>query len=147
MGNICRSPAAEAVMKSVIEKHELNSKFHVDSCGTIAHHIGEKADSRMIGEGSKRGYKLTSIARKFNNPSDFEDFDLIIAMDNDNYADIMALDKNKAYINKIYKLTSFCKNTDIDHVPDPYYGTENNFNLVLDILEDACKEIFQKVKA
>lgn len=145
LGNICRSPSGEAVMNSVIKKEGLSDQIICDSAGTIAYHAGEKADPRMRKHASKRGYDLTSIARKFT-IEDFSDFDYIIAMDRSNYVDLLALDKESKFVNKISMMTSYCTNFDEEEVPDPYYGGPQGFEHVLDLLEDACKGLLEKIK-
>ena len=145
LGNICRSPSGEAVMNSLIDKEELSDKIVCDSAGTIAYHTGEKADPRMRKHASKRGYDLTSIARKFTN-EDFEEFDYIIAMDRSNYSDLLALDKNGEFVEKISMMTSYCTEYDDVEVPDPYYGGPQGFEHVLNLLEDACQGLLNKIK-
>ncbi len=88
MGNICRSPAAEAIMKKTIEKNKLSDKIEIDSAGTIGYHSGESADSRMITYAKKRSYEVDSTARQFDMAKDFEQFDYIVTMDNENIEDI-----------------------------------------------------------
>ncbi len=144
MGNICRSPSGEAVMNSVIEKAGLVNKINCDSAGTIAYHEGEQADSRMQQHAQKRGYSLTSIARKFRYP-DFEKFDYIIAMDNSNYADILAMDIEGKFSSKVSKMTDYCSRYKSGEVPDPYYGGPEGFERVLDLLEDACQGLLEKI--
>jgi|YelNatPaOPRAMG01_1025707.scaffolds.fasta_scaffold02472_16 protein-tyrosine phosphatase len=146
MGNICRSPAAEEIMRHLVNQDGLKDKFFIDSAGTVAYHEGEKPDQRMIKHAKKRGYFLTSKARKFNPAEDFEKFDYIVTMDNENYFDIKALDKNKKYTNKIFKMVDFNKSIKVAEVPDPYYSGSDGFENVLDILEDACSGLFEKIK-
>ena len=145
MGNICRSPSAEAVMNALIERENLKNEITCDSAGTIAYHEGEPADARMQAHAIKRGYNLTSIARKFKT-YDFEKFDYIIAMDDENYRDIIMLDSQMRYKDKVFRMTDFAKNKKYNGVPDPYYGGPKGFELVLDILEDACEGLLEKVK-
>ena len=138
LGNICRSPSAEAVMKAMIEKKGLNDYFEIDSAGTLAYHRGEKADSRMRQHASRRGYNLTSLSRPVE-PNDFNYFDMIIGMDDLNIRDLNQLAPDEQSRKKIYKITDFAKDTTMSVIPDPYYGGDAGFELVLDILEDACK--------
>ncbi len=145
MGNICRSPSAEAVMKYLVEKENLTDKIFIDSAGTIGYHAGEPADPRMRKHAEKRGYNLTSIARQFR-LQDFEEFDYIVVMDHDNYRDIRALDKENKYAHKVFKMTQFSSNG-YEEVPDPYYGGPQGFENVLDILEDSAKGLLEKVKS
>lgn len=147
MGNICRSPAAEGVFKSLVKSQNLENQIKVDSCGTIGYHSGELPDLRMRRHASHRGYELTSRARQFNPQKDFVEFDYIVTMDNDNYSDILNLDKNNLYKHKIFKMTSFCSDNSIKEVPDPYYGGSDGFEYVLDILEDSTKNLLNKIKS
>ncbi len=146
MGNICRSPAAEGIAKSIINKKKLNDLVEIDSAGTIDYHEGEPPDPRMISHASKRGYNLNSLARQFNPEKDFDYFDYIVMMDNENYSDIYALDKENKHINKLFKVTSFAKNQSVDEVPDPYYSGSRGFELVLDILEDSVAGLLDKIE-
>ncbi|OEL19426.1 putative low molecular weight protein-tyrosine-phosphatase slr0328, partial [Dichanthelium oligosanthes] len=137
LGNICRSPAAEAVFRNLVSKRGLDSKFHIDSAGTIGYHEGNKADSRMRSASKKRGIEVTSISRPIK-PSDFRDFDLILAMDRQNYEDILnsferwrhnePLPDNAP--NKVKLMCSYCKRHTESEVPDPYYGGPQGFEKV-----------------
>ena len=138
LGNICRSPAAEGIMKSLVTTNGLEKFITVDSAGTMGYHTGDKPDPRMTGHAAKRGYHLDHRARRFDPKNDFDKFDLIITMDNSNFDDITALDKDGKYINKINKLVQFVKNNNVDEVPDPYYLGDQGFENVLDVLEDGC---------
>ena len=138
LGNICRSPAAEAVMTGKIEKSGLASKIKCDSAGTIGFHSGERADGRMRRHALKRGYPVTSISRRINPVRDFINFDMVIAMDDQNIEDLFGLAPTDLDRKKIFRMTDFRQQLDYDLVPDPYYGGDDGFELVLDILEDAC---------
>ena len=146
LGNICRSPAAEGIMKSIIKKNDFDKYIEVDSAGTIGYHAGEPPDERMQASARKRGYILDSLARKFNPKKDFTYFDYIVAMDNENYYSLLDLDKERKYSNKIHKIAGFSSLKNYDEVPDPYYGGSSGFEIVLDILEDACLGLFIKIK-
>ena len=145
MGNICRSPSGEAVMNKLIKRAGLAHEIECDSAGTIAYHEGEPADARMKRHAISRGYRLTSIARRFKE-IDFENFDYIIAMDESNYNDLSAFDYDKKYSGKIFMMTDFASNKKYTEVPDPYYSGPEGFELVLDILEDACAGLLEKVR-
>ncbi|MEE9431952.1 MAG: low molecular weight protein-tyrosine-phosphatase [Melioribacteraceae bacterium] len=136
MGNICRSPSGEAVMNKLIKRARLDNEIKCDSAGTIAYHEGEQADARMKRHAIKRGFRLTSIARRFRD-EDFEKFDYIIAMDGANYQDLLSFDTDEKYKDKISMMTDFADG-DYSEVPDPYYGGPDGFENVLDILEDSC---------
>lgn len=146
MGNICRSPAAEGIMNHLIEKEEIKGKISADSAGTIDYHLGELPDARIIRHAGMRGYRLNHKARIFNPDKDFEEFDYIMAMDDENMTDIKSFDPEEKYSKKIFKITDFCTEIKADEVPDPFYGGAKNFDLVLDILEDACKGIIGRLK-
>lgn len=147
LGNICRSPSAEAVMQDLINKKGLQNEIVVDSAGILAWHAGEPADRRMREHGRKRGYNLTSISRQVDPSVDFEKFDYIIGMDHENMRDLRALDRANRYGHKFYSMTGFCRHIPAEVVPDPYYGGEQGFESVLDILEDACAGLLEEIKA
>ncbi len=138
LGNICRSPSAEAVMKGLVKKSGKSKTFEIDSAGTAAWHAGEQADSRMQIHARKRGYDLTSISRKVDPDFDFDHFDYIIAMDEQNMTDLQDMVENEEQRLKLHMMTDFSGNYSYNHIPDPYYGGDNGFELVLDLLEDAC---------
>lgn len=146
MGNICRSPAAEGIAKKIIEKRGLNGTIQIDSAGTLDYHEGELPDPRMIAHAGKRGYTLDSLARQFDPKKDFEYFDYIVTMDDENYEEIVSLDKKDKYHNKILKLVNFGNKHKVDEVPDPYYSGSDGFEFVLDILEDSVDELLKKVE-
>jgi len=144
MGNICRSPSAEAVMNSIIEKHKLADKIKCDSAGTISYHAGETADSRMIKHASRRGYNLISIARQIQR-IDLEHFDYIVAMDEENFQNILALESKDKFDTKVSKMTDYSKNFNTNEVPDPYYGGPQGFENILDLLEDSCAGLLDHI--
>jgi len=145
MGNICRSPAAEGIMKKKLEEKGIEDQFVIDSAGTIDYHAGELPDQRMIDHASKRGYNLDHRARQFDPSADFDNFDYILTMDEDIYSEITSLDKNKMYVNKIFRMTDFQTNKNITEVPDPYYSGSSGFEKVLDILEESIDGFINKV--
>ncbi len=147
LGNICRSPAAEAVFQQLVKTQNLEAKYIVDSAGTGGWHVGGKPDSRMIMAASKRGVNISSIARQFK-LEDFNRFDLILTMDNDNYETIMSLAKKASFKDcaLIKPILSFARKTKLSEVPDPYYGGELGFEKVLDLLEDACSELLKELE-
>lgn len=146
LGNICRSPGAEAVFTHLVEKKGLKDEFLIDSAGTGAWHVGEKADYRMRQFGQKRGYNLTSIARAFE-PEDFDRFDMIIGMDGQNIRDLKSRARDEKDRRKIHAMTDFCTRKGYRAVPDPYFGGDAGFELVLDILEDACEGLLAKIQS
>lgn len=146
LGNICRSPAAEAVFNAMIRKNSLENELQCDSAGTAAYHAGEPADYRMRQTAKKRGFSCTSISRRVNSKSDFERFDYIVAMDRQNLKDLNAMAQNESDRNKIFLMTDFASSRKYDSIPDPYYGGDAGFELVLDILEDACQGLISKLQ-
>ena len=146
LGNICRSPSSEGVMERLLRKEGLDSYVYCDSAGTSSCHEGERADARMREHAEERGYVLDTFSRGIEQ-DDFEDFDYIIAMDDSNYDDLMNLCPAKRYENRIFKMTAFCESKKDSEVPDPYYGGDDGFEDVLDILEDAAKGLLKELKA
>lgn len=146
MGNICRSPAAEGIMKKKVKEAKLENQIFVDSAGTLDYHEGELPDKRMREAAHKRGYVLDSLARKFNGNVDFDKFDYIITMDDYNYKVLRNWDKKNLYANKILKMKDFSSNYEITEVPDPYYGEDEEFENVLNILEDTTENLLNKIK-
>ncbi|MCK9163987.1 MAG: low molecular weight protein-tyrosine-phosphatase [Bacteroidales bacterium] len=144
LGNICRSAAAEAVMKKLIDDEDLSKDFFIDSAGTIDYHKGEKADSRMISHAAKRGYDITSISRPITQ-QDYYDFDYIIVMDENNFKNVSNLCPEDKLINKIIYMSEFFTKHNDKVVPDPYFGGEKGFEYVLDLLEDGCKEVISQL--
>ena len=146
LGNICRSPAAEGIMKKMIEDEGLSDRISVDSAGTSNWNEGNTPDERMRLHGSKKGYDFDSVARTFRS-SDFDKFDYILVMDNNNYMNVKRLAKSEEDESKIHRMTDFSIDySDHDHVPDPYYGGDDGFNLVMSLLEDACKGLLNEIK-
>jgi len=144
MGNICRSPSAEAVMNSIIKQSNLTEKIKCDSAGTISYHVGETADDRMMKHASKRGYDLTSIARQIQH-IDLELFDYIVTMDEENYENVLAMERQAKFEAKVSKITDYSRHYDANEVPDPYYGGPQGFEYVLDLLEDSCAGLLEHV--
>ncbi len=125
-------------MKTLIKKKGFEKHISCDSAATSNFHDGGPADSRMRKHASRRGYQLTSISRQVVAPRDFMTFDLIVAMDNQNYLDLQRMNKNQQYESKIVRMTDYCLEKTVSEVPDPYYGGDQGFEDVIDILEDAC---------
>lgn len=146
MGNICRSPAAEGIFKSKVMKLNLQDEIITDSAGTIGYHSGELPDSRMRNHAHKRGYELDHRARQFNPKTDFDEYDYILTMDDENFDDIKRLDFKKKYQNKLIRITDFSSDKSVKEVPDPYYSGAEGFENVLDILEDCLDNFLIKIK-
>lgn len=144
LGNICRSACAEAVMKQVVAQRGMESDFEIDSAGLISYHSGEKADPRMRHHAAKRGIDITSIARKITT-ADFGHFDYIIGMDDDNIRRLFDIAPDEQSCHKISKMSDYCQTHRVNSVPDPYYGGDSDFELVLDLLDDACNGLIDKL--
>jgi len=143
MGNICRSPAGENVMRKMLQDAGLADRIQVDSAGTHGYHIGHPPDSRMIDAGKLRGLPMTGAARKVTR-NDLDQFDLILAMDDGNYSILTQL-STSTNLHKVKRFHEFYTRHTITEVPDPYYGSTKDFELVLDLLEDGCAEIVRRI--
>jgi protein-tyrosine phosphatase len=146
LGNICRSPSAEGIMNHLIKQRGLESQIICDSAGTSSYHIGSPPDRRMTAAAARRNIQLTGQARQFQ-LSDFDEFDLILAMDKDNYQNILYLDRKGEYRHKVKLMCDFCTQHSDREVPDPYYGGEAGFNYVIDLLLDACEGLLAHVQS
>lgn len=144
LGNICRSPSAENLMNHLIEQRGLQNQIVCDSAGTSAYHVGEPPDQRMAAAAAKRGIILKGRARQFQE-QDFEAFDLILAMDKENYRNILALDRQGLYQDKVRLMCDFCCHHRDREVPDPYYGGSDGFSYVIDLLLDASEGLLEYV--
>ncbi|MDR9403707.1 MAG: low molecular weight protein-tyrosine-phosphatase [Halothece sp. Uz-M2-17] len=145
LGNICRSPSAENIMRYLLEKEGLTQNILCDSAGTSDYHIGSLPDRRMTIAAEKRGIKLEGRARQFH-ANDFEKYDLILAMDRDNYWSLIALDPHKKYRDKIQMMCDYTRSYTDKEVPDPYYGGTDGFNYVIDLLLDACGGLLDSIQ-
>lgn len=146
LGNICRSPAAEGVMKAIVDANGDNERFEIDSAGTGNYHIGDLPDRRMRVHAQRRGYNLTHRCRQVKE-SDFNDFDLIIAMDESNRRNLYRIAPTPEAEEKIIMMADFADvATRYDYIPDPYYEGAEGFELVLDLLESACQNLYQIIK-
>lgn len=144
LGNICRSPSAEAVMKKLVKDAGLEELIEIDSAGIQGYHEGERADSRMRAHAARRGYTLESLSRPVR-MDDFYDFDLIVGMDDRNIADLKRKAPDLTAVAKIHQMTDYSHDSLYYHIPDPYYGGDSGFELVLDLLEDACSGLLKSV--
>lgn len=141
LGNICRSPLAEGILRS-----KLTNDFTVDSAGTGGWHAGELPDKRSIQTARERGIDITNQrARKFKK-SDFDDFDFIYVMDNQNYKDVLALAESETHKNKVQLILEELFPGERVDVPDPYYGGQDGFEKVFDMLDEACNCIANKLQ-
>ncbi len=145
LGNICRSPSAENIMRHLVQQAGLANQVICDSAGTAAYHTGEPPDRRMTAAAAKQGITLIGQARPFS-AQDFLDFDLILAMDRDNYRDFLAKDSQGKYRHKVKMMLDFRQNYTIAEVPDPYYGGSDGFDYVIDLLMDSCAGLLSFVQ-
>ena len=145
LGNICRSPAAEGILRKLVTEQHLEDRVKVDSAGTSGYHDGDLPDHRMRKHGARRGYAFDSISRRFI-AGDFDRFDMIIAMDDSNFHNIIQLSPDLESEQKVHRMTDFSQKYVHDHIPDPYYSGVDGFELVLDLLEDACESLLDKIK-
>lgn len=137
MGNICRSPAAEIIFHQKVRDAGQRGEFLIDSAGTIGLHQGNPPDHRMRLQLQQRGYDIFGSSRKIQ-ADDLALFDHILVMDDANERDVRAMDRQRQYAHKIRKLTDYCIHAKAKEVPDPYYGCDQGFADVIDLLEDAC---------
>lgn len=146
LGNICRSPSGENVLRHLVEKEGLAQHFRIDSAGTINYHTGNPPDSRITTAAQKRGIAMKGQARQVM-PEDFSGFDLVVAMDSSNYRDLVAVSEQCPEISaKLVMFCDFCEVHDATEVPDPYYGGDDGFETVLDLLDDGCSNILKRWK-
>lgn len=145
MGNICRSPTAHGVLRQMVQAHGWNDWLRVDSCGTHAYHVGEAADRRSQQHAAQRGYDLSDLRARQLTREDFSEHDLVLVMDHQNMARAQALcPPSQRY--KLHGLTDFCPTMRSAVVPDPYYGGDQGFEYVLDLIEDACQGVLAHVQ-
>ena len=147
MGNICRSPSAPGVFEKLLHDKGLSHLFEVDSAGTHSYHVGSLPDSRSIGCAQKYGIDLTSQHARQAKSRDFERFDYIIAMDNDNFGNLKKICPSPEFEKKLFTMMHFSDNKNYSEIPDPYYGGAGGFDLVLDLLEEACEGLLRETFA
>ena len=141
LGNICRSPLAEGILKNKTQ----NLDVFVDSAGTSSYHVGNLPDSRSIEIANKNGIDLTNQRARQFSEKDFDDFDKIYAMDTNNYSNIISLGRNQSDRDKVDVILNELTPKSYDSVPDPYYGAGDGFQIVYDMLNNACDAIVRKL--
>ena len=141
MGNICRSPTGEAILRA--KSQQLRIPVEVDSAGTIGYHQGNPPDSRAKAAGERRGYSFKGIRSRKVASGDFEDFDLVLAADRDNFADLIA--QCPQHLQHKVKLFLDYSDSEYDEIPDPYYGGDSGFELVLDLIEEASENVLKSL--
>jgi len=145
LGNICRSPTAEGVFRHLLEQEAESNWIDIDSAGTHAYHVGAAPDNRAQQTARKRGIELSGLRGRQATVSDFEEFDFLLAMDEENYVNlgkISPVDKK----DKIKMFLDFAKNFKESDVPDPYYGGDQGFEHVLDLIEDASQGLLEHLR-
>ena len=143
LGNICRSPAGEGVLREIVKEKGAEEAWEIDSAGTASYHAGSLPDKRMRVHARQRGMELDHICRKVR-PSDFDDFDLILAMDDSNLHNLRQIAPTLEASRKILPMAMFVDASfPYDSVPDPYYEGAEGFELVLDLLENGCRNLYE----
>lgn len=133
LGNICRSPLGAAIMKKKVKEYGLENRVEIDSCGTSDYHIGDGADPRTLANAARHGIPVEHRARQLT-PDDLQNFDVIFAMDNNNYRNILRLTPDNELTHKVRLMREFDPEDPGGEVPDPYHGGEEGFQEVFDIL-------------
>ncbi|MDB6003166.1 MAG: protein tyrosine phosphatase [Prosthecobacter sp.] len=146
LGNICRSPAAEGVMRALIEAEGLADHVIIRSAGTGGWHVGKLPDQRMRAAARNRSYDLCSRARQVTE-DDLRHYDLVLVMDRQNLRDVRSYDRAALFSSKVRLFCEFCTSHQETEVPDPYYGGEQGFELVLDLLEDGCRGVLEHIRS
>ena len=145
LGNICRSPAADGIMRHLVSEHGLDDQFVIDSAGIGSWHVGQLPDHRMRRCGERHGYTFNHRARQFS-AADFDRFDLVAVMDQENYHDVSRRARSDADRQKIIRMSDYLQHHPGQHIiPDPYYGSDRDFEYVIELLEDACSGLLQKL--
>lgn len=146
LGNICRSPTAEGVMRHLVREAGLESKIQVDSAGTAGYHTGEPPDQRARAAGARRGIEIAGSARQFRR-SDWSRFDYVLALDRTNRDDLARTAPSADVLEKLHLLRSFDPAAPPEaSVPDPYYGGDDGFDLVLDLCLAACRPLLERIR-
>ena len=145
MGNICRSPTAEGVFRHMVRQSDVAGKVRIDSAGTLDYHIGSPPDHRSQHHARLRGYDLSAQRARQVKVIDFENFDLVLAMDWQNLTELEAMCP-KPQLHKVRRLMEFAPPGISDEVPDPYTGGERGFEMVLNQVEAACRGLLEHVR-
>jgi protein-tyrosine phosphatase len=149
LGNICRSPTAEGTMRALVRDAGLEREIEIDSAGTGAWHVGSAPDERATSAAAGRGIALEGVARRVS-AADFEDFDLVVAMDSANLSDLRALaasDEQRAKVRLLREFDPTAGGSGQLDVPDPYYGAGDGFERVLDMVDAACRGLLARIRA
>jgi protein-tyrosine phosphatase len=146
LGNICRSPTAEGVLRGIAAREFAGLPLYVDSAGTADYHVGEPPDRRTVAAARRRGYELASLRARRIAPSDFESFDYILAMDRANLGELDSLGGGTSKVH-VGLFLEFAPELALDEVPDPYYGGIEDFERVLDLCESGARGLLRKLAA
>lgn len=146
LGNICRSPTAQGILQHIVYEKGIEPFFEIDSAGISDYHIGEPPNKKSRDTAMRYGIELTSSARQFGS-FDLSYFDLILAMDEENYYDILSLDRKHIYRDKVALLRSFDPEPGNGNVPDPYYGGIDGFELVFKVIKRSCLTLIEKLES
>ncbi len=141
LGNICRSPMAEGIMRHKLK--ELGNNSQVDSAGTGGWHAGQNPDERAVKTMNQHGLDISNLVARQFKKSDFDRFDLILAMDESNYDDILRLSSHDHHRKKVQLILSYSATTDKNSVPDPWFGGMNGFEHVFQLLDEACEQVIK----
>jgi protein-tyrosine phosphatase len=144
LGNICRSPMAEGLLRHKVR--QLNLEVETDSAGTAGYHIGSKPDQRMIDTAAQFGVDISDLRARQFNVNDFDEFDFIFAMDQENHFNIQKLAKNETQRDKVKLLLEYVNYRNFTEVPDPYYGTKKDFEFVYNMLDEATETLLKTLK-
>ena len=147
MGNICRSPTAEGVLRHKLQQAGLARQVRVDSAGTHASHSGEGPDPRAVAAAARRGYDLSPLRARPMHPDDFQRYQWVLAMDQDNLAWLQRKAPEGHTANVGLLLAYALRHSSVEHVPDPYFGSPAGFDRVLDLVEDACEGLVAQIQA
>jgi len=145
LGNICRSPTAEAVFRERVIAAGLEEKIRIDSAGTGDWHIGRAPDPRTREAAARRGYQMDSLRARQVSPQDFYEFDVVLAMDNANLADLQAMQPADVTVS-LGRFLDYSSETSVSEVPDPYYGGEDGFDRVLDLIEGGAEGLLDALR-
>ena len=145
LGNICRSPTAEAVFRERVIAAGLEEKIRIDSAGTGDWHLGRAPDPRTREAAARRGYQMESLRARQVSPRDFYEFDVVLAMDNANLADLQAMQPADVTVT-LGRFLDYSSETSVSEVPDPYYGGEDGFDRVLDLIEGGAEGLLDALR-
>ena len=145
MGNICRSPTAHGVFRALVEREGLSRQVSIDSAGTLAYHVGSGPDKRARATALSRGVDLSDLVARRVSEADFEDFDYVVAMDQDNFIALTEIAADQ-HVEKIHMLMDFAPGMRTREVPDPYYGGPAGFERVFDLVEAAAQGLLAEIR-